>query len=104
MIGEPQLFPNRWTWPSPDSVEIFVYDPPNEAATDTEESAGSIVFQKLDCVEDGEVEFTIDARIGSEFGDSPWITVQGSFRATLTASPFVPARITTWGSLKSIYR
>jgi len=104
VIGEPQLFPNRWTWPNPDSVEIFVGDPPNEAATDTEESGGSIVFQKLDCVEGGQIEFTIDAQVGSEFGDGPWITVQGSFRATLTGSPFVPARASTWGAVKATYR
>lgn len=71
VIGQPQLFPNHWLWPNPDSVEIFVGDPPNEAATDTEDAAGSIVFQKLDCNEGGEVEFTIDARVGSEFGDGP---------------------------------
>lgn len=104
VIGEPQLFPNHWTWPNPDSVEIFVGDPPNEAATATEGSAGSIVFQKLDCAEGGEVEFTIVARIGSELGGGPWITVEGSFRATLSGSPFVPARASTWGAIKDIYR
>ena len=104
VIGQPQLFPNHWTWPNPDSVEIFVGDPPNEAATDTEGSSGSIVFQQLDCTEGGEVEFTIDARIGSELGGGGWITVQGSFRATLSASPFVPARASTWGEVKATYR
>jgi hypothetical protein len=103
-IGEPQAFPNRWTWPNPDSVEIFIGDPPNEAATDTEESAGSITFQELDCREGGEVAFTIDARAGSEFGDGPWVSIEGSFRATLTGSPFVPARASTWGEVKATYR
>ncbi len=103
-IGEPQSFPNPWTWPNPDSVEIFVGDPPNEASTDTGDAAGSITFQQLDCSEGGGVEFTIDARIGSEFGDGPWITVEGSFRATLTGSPLVPARGSTWGAVKATYR
>lgn len=101
VIGQPQFFPNHWQWPNPDSVEIFVYDPQNEAATDTEESGGSIVFQQLDCDEGGGVEFTIDTQIGSEFGDGPWISVQGSFRATLTGSPFVPVRPSTWGEIKA---
>lgn len=105
VLGEPQLFPNHWTWPNPDSVEIFVYDPPNEAATDVEEAGGSIVFQKLDCSsQTGEIEFTVDARIGSEFGDGPYITVTGTFRATVTGSPFVPALPATWGALKATYR
>jgi hypothetical protein len=104
VIGEPQLFPNHWIWPNPDSVQVFVGDPPNEAASDTEESGGWIVFQKLDCAEGGQIEFTIDAQIGSEYGDSPWITVQGNFRATLSASPFVPARPSTWGAVKATYR
>jgi hypothetical protein len=104
VIGEPQLFPNHWTWPNPDSVEIFVYDPPNEAATDTEGSSGSIVFQKLDCAVGGQVECTIDAQIGSEFGDGSPITVQGSFRATLSRSPFAPVHASTWGAVKATYR
>jgi len=32
------------------------------------------------------------------------ITVQGSFRATLTGSPFVPARASAWGAVKATYR
>ena len=107
-IGEPQRFPNHWQWPNPDSVEIFVGDPPNEAATDTEDAGGSITFTKLDCVDEsgdgGGVEFTIDARVGSEFGDGPWIDVTGSFRGRLTGNPFTPARPATWGALKSTYR
>jgi hypothetical protein len=104
VIGQPQLFPNRWTWPNPDSVELYVGDPPNEASTETEESSGWIVFQELDCAEGGTVAFTIDARVGSEFGDGPWIGVTGSFRATVTRSPFTPVSGRTWGAIKAIYR
>ena len=104
-LEEPLVFPNPWTWPEPDSAGFFVLDRKNEASTMTEDSQGSIVFHKLDCTEGGAgIDFTVDARIGSEFGDGPWITVTGTFRATLTGSPFVPAQAATWGAVKATYR
>ena len=104
VLGEPQLFPNYWMWPNPDSVDIFVGDPPNEATTDVEEAGGWIVFDKLDCAAGGEVAFTIGARIGSEFGGGPFITVTGTFRATVTGSPFPPGLSASWGAIKATYR
>ena len=103
VIGEPRRFPNVWSWPNPDSVSIYAGDPPNQTATFTEGAAGWIIFQQLDCTEGGVVEFTIDARLGSMLADGPWIDVQGSFRATVTGSPFVPARSSTWGAVKATY-
>jgi hypothetical protein len=105
-VGDTLNFPMNWTWPSPDSVHVFIGDPPNEISSNQHEDVfGWIVFQQLDCTEAaGGIEFTIDAQFPSEFGDGPWVAVQGSFRATLTGSPFVPARASTWGKIKSTYR
>src|ERR1700752_67368 len=80
-LGEPLPFPNDSVWDQPNHVSIFVLDPPNELSTHEPESSGSIVFQRLDCGSDGDVEFTIDAVIGSEFGDSTPVHVAGTFRA-----------------------
>ena len=104
VIGEPRTFPNVWTWPNPDSVSIYVGDTPNQTATFTPEASGWIVFQQLDCTEGGFVEFTIDARLGSMLNGFPWVEVQGSFKAPMTSSPFVPAQPSTWGKVKAIYR
>ena len=104
-VGDTLYFPMNWTWPSPDSVQVFIYDPPNEVSSNQHEGVfGWIVFQQLDCSTAGGIEFTIDARFPSEFGDSPWVAVTGSFRATYTGSPFVPARAATWGQVKATYR
>src|SRR5215470_16953576 len=67
-LESPLNFPNHWTWPHPDSVTVFVLDPPNEASTDTEDSDGSIVFHALDCGSPGEVWFSMNATVGSEYG------------------------------------
>jgi hypothetical protein len=87
-IGEPQPLPNTFVFDDPDSVEIFVFDPPNEVSSQIVGTGlgGQITFQKLDCP-DGLVEFTVDATLGSEFGGGPWIRVSGSFRATIEAAP-----------------
>jgi hypothetical protein len=102
-IGEPLLFPNSFIYTDPDSVLIFVWDPPNELSTQEHTSAGFIVFQALGCGASEQVQFSIDATIGSEFGDGTPITVQGDFRATISGPP-VPTRPLTWGKLKATYR
>ena len=85
-IGDTLLFPNYFIWDQPDSVHLFLYDPPNELATNTEESSGFIVFHSLPCPEGGMVDFSIDAVLGSEYGDMPWVAVSGRFRAEKTGS------------------
>jgi len=101
--GEPLLFPNPWTWPNPDDVDIFVWDPPNELSTQTGESGGSVLFQLLGCGPSEEVQFSIDATIGSEFGGGPPITVRGDYRATVSGPP-VATQPLTWGRVKATYR
>lgn len=84
VIGTPLSFPNEFIRDQPRNADLFINDPPNELSTQAGASSGQIVFQKLDCRSRGSVEFTIDAVIGSEFGDGPPVTVDGSFRAPLT--------------------
>ena len=86
-IGEPLAFPNYLIWDQPDSVHIFLFDPPNELATDTEESSGYIVFHRLPCQGGADVDFSIDAVLGSEYGDMPSVAVRGHFTAQVTGTP-----------------
>ena len=86
-LDAPLAFPNYFVWNQPDSVHIFLYDPPNELATDTEESGGTITFHQLPCPGDGTVDFSIDAILGSEYGDMPPVSVQGRFTKQITTTP-----------------
>ena len=82
-VGNPLTFPNRFIFDQPKNVNLFVLDPPNELSTSEDKSAGSITFQKLNCGSGGEVQFSINATIGSEFGNGPSITVAGAFRSPI---------------------
>ncbi|MBN2071638.1 MAG: hypothetical protein JW814_09300 [Candidatus Krumholzibacteriota bacterium] len=84
--GDTLRFPNYFIWDEPDSVHIFLFDPPNELATDTEESAGFIVFHSLPCPDGTTVDFSIDAVMGSEYGDMPFVKVSGRFTAEVTGA------------------
>jgi hypothetical protein len=78
--GDAVAFPSLET-------DIFVYDEAdrgNELSSDTEETTGRIVFHELACERGGVVHFTLNASLGSEFGDRAGIRVQGEFRATVT--------------------
>ena len=86
-LGDPLLFPNSFIFDQPKDVNIFVFDPPNELSTQDDQSGGSITFQQLDCGNDGEVQFSIDAVIGSELGDGPSVGVTGTFRAQMGQAP-----------------
>ena len=83
----PLTFPNHFIWNEPDSVHIFLGDPPNELATDTENASGTIRFHQLPCPGSGLVEFSIDAVLGSEFGGMPPVAVRGRFSTQVTAPP-----------------
>jgi hypothetical protein len=86
-IGEPLPFPNFFIFDQPKDVHIFVADPPNELSTSEDESSGSITFQKLGCGSGDEIQFTIDAVIGSEFSDGTPVSVTGTFRAPIGQAP-----------------
>lgn len=91
-IGDTLRFPNYFTWDQPDSVHLFLLDPPNELATDTEESGGFIVFHNMPCPDNTTIDFSIDAVMGSEYGDMPPVTVRGQFTAQVTGPPTTVAR------------
>lgn len=78
--GRAFTFPHSFVFDEPSNAELFVADPPNEAATDTERSRGRLFFTRISCRPGAPVEFRIDARVGSEFRDGDPITVSGRFR------------------------
>jgi hypothetical protein len=88
VTGQPNTFPNNFIWDDPKDADLFIYDPPNELSTQAEESSGSLTFTQLDCERGGRVAFTIDAVVGSEFGDLPPVSVSGSFSGRIGAGPF----------------
>ena len=86
-VGQTYRFPNSFIWDEPDSVSLFILDPPNELYSTTSGSDGSIVFQSLDLQIGGTVEFRIDAVVGSEYHSSPSVRARGSFVTSIQASP-----------------
>jgi hypothetical protein len=92
-------FPNYFVWDQPDSVHLFLLDPPNELATNTEESDGFIVFHRLPCPSGTTVDFSIDAVMGSEYGDMSPVTVRGRFTAQVTGPPPAGAQDSRLGGL-----
>jgi hypothetical protein len=87
--GQPVTLPNQFIWNKPRRAEIFVGDFPteNEASSKQEGSSGHIVFRKATCELGGEVEFTIDAAIGSEFGDGEPVFGAGTFKGLVSDPP-----------------
>jgi hypothetical protein len=85
--GQPLPFPNDFIWDSPDSVHIFLWDDPNELATDTDDSGGTITFHRIPCPNGGTVDFSVDAVLGSELGDMPAVKMSGRFTGQVTAPP-----------------
>lgn len=91
-LGVPLAFPNDFLWDAPTGASLYVGDPVggwNEASSQQAESAGQITFTQLECGDGGVVEFSVDAKLGSEFHMGPTITVTGTFRASLTGPPAV---------------
>jgi hypothetical protein len=86
-IGQPLAFPNSFVFNQPRNASLFVLDPPNEVSSAEGGSSGSITFEELNCALGGQVRFTIDAMLGSEFSDGAPIRVQGSFRGTIEPPP-----------------
>ena len=82
-------FPNTFIFDQPRNADLFLFDPSNELSTQADGSSGSITFQQLNCAtgNNGVVEFTINAVIGSEFGDGPSVTASGSLKASVGAPP-----------------
>jgi hypothetical protein len=85
--GQPLSFPNDFNWDEPEGAHIFLFDDPNELATDTDDSGGTITFHQLPCPSGSMVDFSIDAVLGSEYGDMPPVSARGRFTARVTAPP-----------------
>ena len=86
-IGEPLSFPNTFIWNEPKGADMFVHDPPNELSTQTANTTGAVIIEQLDCSPDGGIRFTVEAIVGSEFGDLPPVTVTGNFSSPWTGPP-----------------
>jgi hypothetical protein len=84
-LNQPIAFPNTFIWDAPEKADLFIYDPPNELSTQSDDSSGSVTFTKLDCSTGGEVAFTLNAVVGSEFGDLPSVSVSGTFSGRVGA-------------------
>jgi hypothetical protein len=91
--GAAVSFPGDYTFDDPSGVVLFVGDAEtgNEASTTGEDSSGKVVFSRADCSVGSAVEFTIEAVVDSEFGDSEPITVKGTFRGIVGEPPAVAA-------------
>ncbi len=86
-LGDTLRFPNTFIWDTPDSAHVFLFDPPNELATDLEDASGWIVFQEVPCLDAEEVEFEIDVVLRSETAGMPWVAMRGGFRHAVTGPP-----------------
>lgn len=86
--GSNLSFPNDFIWDQPEGAQLFILDGDNELSTGESESSGSITFQEVSCERGGTVRFSIDAVVGSEFGDGETMRVTGSFRGTVGNAPF----------------
>ena len=87
-VGQPQTFPNDFVFDQPEGTQIFVFDPPNEASTAQAPASGSITFERVDCSIGAELRFTVDAVLGSEFGDGPTIRIRGRLSVPIGLPPF----------------
>jgi hypothetical protein len=86
-IGVPMAFPNYFVWDHPDSALIFLLDPPNELSTQQQAARGYVTFYQLPCSSSAQVDFWIDAVLGSEFGDGPSVAMKGRFSAPSRQHP-----------------
>jgi hypothetical protein len=86
-IGESLSFPNSFIFDEPRGADMFVHDPPNELSTQIANSTGAVIIEHLDCSAGGGIRFTVEATLGSEFGDRPPVTVTGNFSSPWTGPP-----------------
>ena len=86
--GQPVTFPLDFPFDQPRGAQFFVNDGENELSSSEPESSGSLTFQEVSCERGGTVRFTVDAVLGSEFGNGPSMRVAGSFQGTVGPRPF----------------
>jgi len=97
--GKRVRFPVRFVWNRPEGAELFAADledtpggadvrgGTNEASTEQEDAGGWLEFDAVGCEPGDEVSLTIDAVLGSEFGDDEPIAAKGSFRIRVGKPP-----------------
>jgi hypothetical protein len=67
-------------------VSMFVADVGNDPSSDTQDSSGTITVHSLQCSSTAiQIDLSVDATLGSEFGGGPTMRVQGAFQATFPA-------------------
>ena len=72
-------------------VSMFVADLGNELSSDTQESSGTITVHSFSCSPTTiQIDFSVDAILGSEFGDGPPMVVKGTFQATFPMQSCLP--------------
>lgn len=86
-VGDTLFLPNSFIWNLPDSLDFFLFDPPNELSSQVSESSGFLVFQQLGCAVGQAVEFDMDAVLASEVVGLPSVSVQGRFVGTVAEAP-----------------
>jgi hypothetical protein len=68
------------------AVSMFVADFGNDLSSDAEDSGGIIVVHSFRCTATTiEIEFSVDAVLGSEYAGGPSMRVHGTFQATFPA-------------------
>ena len=66
---------------SPVNLFVVDFERGNEAASDEEDSRGTIVVHSLSCGPPVRIDASIDAVLASEFGDGPEVRARGRFQA-----------------------
>jgi len=87
-IGRVYSLPTISSTPTSQSpVNLFIadYSNGNELASDQDESRGTMVVHSLSCGPPARIDISIDAVLGSEFGDGPEMRAYGRFQ--VEASP-----------------
>ena len=73
--------PKAFVWNRPRARGVFAAAGGNESNSDTDESSGSIRFQRVRCGRRLRIAFRVDGRVGSEVSGAT-LTVRSSFSAS----------------------
>jgi hypothetical protein len=79
----------RFTWASPNGVEVFVYDAKtrNEASEGAEGSRGRVELQRATCRRGGRIEIGLSGVLASEFSDDKPVRASGTFVGRIGTRP-----------------
>jgi hypothetical protein len=74
--------PNAFVFDHPKGALLFATDRGNELNSDTDDSSGSIRFQRVSCGRRLRIAFRFTGRVASELSDGEPLSVRGSFSAS----------------------